>query len=74
MAQVTIYLSDEVAEAARLRARQARKSLSAYISEVLSRETSSRDWPQDLVDLLRQRHGDLAVPEDRPPEDVEPLA
>jgi hypothetical protein len=71
MAQVTIYLSDEILSEARRRAKRQKKSLSAYLSEILARETARNQWPQSFVDLLNQGGGDLTEPEDPPPEEVD---
>jgi hypothetical protein len=71
MAQVTIYLSDEILSEARRRAKRQKKSLSAYLSEILARETAQNQWPQSFVDLLNQGGGDLTEPEDPPPEEVD---
>jgi cytochrome P450 len=71
MAQLTIYLSEPAAREARRRARRRGKSLSAYIAELLERETARHRWPRDLVALLREGKGDLVEPDDPPPEPVE---
>lgn len=70
MAQVTIYLPEDLARQVRKRAEEARKSVSAYICELLLRETSSGRWPEDLVDLLQRGGADLVEPEDPPPEEL----
>lgn len=72
MAQVTVYLPAEVLEAARKQAGQQHRSLSAWISALIRRE-SLTEWPRSLVDLLRHGRGDLVEPEDPPPEDVEAI-
>ena len=73
MAQITIYLPDDVAAHARQMAKRAKKSLSAYVGELLTRESSAGNWPSDLLDLLDRGRADLTEPDDPPPEDVEPL-
>ena len=73
MAQVTIYLPDELIEEARERARSAERSLSAWVGELVRRETTVREWPKSLVDLLAHGRGDLVEPDDPPPEDIEAL-
>ncbi len=70
MAQVTLYLPEDVLEKARRRAKRERKSLSAFIGELVTRETTPRRWPDGFVDLLTHGAGDLVEPEDPPPEDV----
>jgi cytidylate kinase len=73
MAQVTIYLPDRVATAARRQAGRAGKSVSAWIAEVLERETGARRWPRALVDILTHGNADLVEPDDPPPEDMDSL-
>lgn len=71
VAQVTIYLPDEVAAAGKRHARRANKSVSAWIAELIERETGTRKWPRALVDVLSHGGGGLREPDDPPPEDVE---
>ena len=70
MAQVTVYLPAAVLEAARQRAREQHRSLSAWVSELIRRE-SDTEWPDSLKQLLREGDADLVEPADPPPEDVE---
>ena len=70
MAQVTVYLPEDVLEAARRRAREQQRSLSAWVSELIRRD-SATEWPDSLKDLLRHGSADLVEPDDPPPEDVE---
>lgn len=74
MAQVTLYLPDAVATEARRRAKRADKSLSAFLVEILTRETTRQAWPRTLVDLLSEGGAGLVEPDDPPPGDVDPLA
>lgn len=73
MAQVTIYLPEAVAAATRKRARRANKSVSAWIAELIERETGMRTWPKALLDVLSSGGGGIVEPEDPPPEDVDPV-
>lgn len=73
MAQITIYLPDHMAAKARQMAKEANKSLSSYLGEILMRESSSKQWPKDLLDLLDKGGGELEEPDDPPPEHVEKL-
>ena len=73
MAQLTIYLPDAVAAAARRGARRAKKSLSSYVAAIVEREARGRAWPKDLQDVLTRGNGDLVEPDDPPPEDVAEL-
>ena len=70
MAQVTVYLPADVLEAARRRAQEHHRSLSAWVSELIRRE-SVTEWPDSLKDLLHHGSADLVEPDDSPPEDVE---
>ena len=70
MEQITIYLPEDVARKTRWLAKRAGKSIPAYIVEIIARETSTRGWPEDLIDLLHQGKGDLAEPPDPPPEEI----
>jgi predicted transcriptional regulator len=73
MAQLTIYIPDDIAEKAREMAKNANKSFSGFVGELVAREITPEAWPQDLLDLLGSGHGDLVEPDDPPPEDVEAL-
>lgn len=72
MAQITIYVPDEVARQLRSAARRARKSLSAYLTELASGRRELRAWPKWFLDLQGSCRGTLKAPEDPPPE--EPVA
>ena len=73
MAQVSIYLDEENVEYARKQARKKNQSLSAYIAELLRRDTRDSAWPQEFLDLFQHGHGDLKEPEDPIPEEIESL-
>lgn len=76
MAQVTIYLPDDVARDVRARAKRAGMSLSAYITALASREkrTPAEEWPKDFLKLLGSWEGAFPIPDDPPPrDDVEAL-
>lgn len=70
MAQVTVYLPADVLEVARQRAAEQHRSLSAWVSELIRRE-SATEWPDSLTQLLREGNADLVEPDDPSPEDVE---
>lgn len=74
MAQVTIYLPDDLIEEARMKAKAKDSSLSAWLADLVRRETAGTAWPKGFVDLLRTGSGDLVEPDDPPPEDVEGLS
>jgi hypothetical protein len=74
MSQVTLYLPDALEELARKQAQEEGKSLSGYLAGLLAREVAPAEWPSALLSVLNEGSGDIEVPEDLPPEDVEPLA
>ena len=69
MAQVTVYLPDNVLAAARKCAGEENRSLSAWVSALI-REATATEWPGSLVELLRHGGGDIVEPDDPPPEDA----
>lgn len=73
MSQVTIYLPEDVAVAARRKAKQKGCSLSAYLAEILARDTATEAWPESFVNLIKQGTADLIEPDDPPLEEVEPF-
>ena len=72
MAQVTVYLPQDVLDATRKRAKEQNSSLSAWLARLVRRE-SVTEWPKRLMDLLHHGNADLVEPEDPPPKDVETL-
>lgn len=73
MSQVTLYLPDALEAVARERAREAGKSLSGYLASLLAREVAPPEWSTALLSVLNEGSGDIEVPEDPPPDDVEAL-
>ena len=73
MAQVTLYLPDDLAQRIREEAKKAHKSISAYMTELAIRKLTPSQWPEGFADLYASWHGDFPVPEDLPPDDVEPV-
>lgn len=74
MSQVTLYLPDELEAQARQRAKDSGRSLSGYLTALLARDVAPRDWPKSLLSVLDEGGGDIEIPDDPPPEDIEPLA
>lgn len=72
MPAVTIYLPPDLIDAARKRANESSRSLSAWIGGLV-REATTTEWPRGILDLLRHGSADLVEPDDPTPEDVEPL-
>ena len=71
MAQVTIYLPEKLAAASKRQAKRVNKSVSAWIAELIERETGTRQWPKALVEVLSHGRGSLQEPDDPPAEDIE---
>lgn len=69
MAQVIVYLPEDVLAVARKCAKHERKSLSAWVSARI-REATLAEWSEGLVDLLRHGTGDIVEPDDPPPRDL----
>jgi hypothetical protein len=72
MAQVTIYLPDDVEKKVRQEARRARKSLSSYMAELAAgRVQPGRQWPEGFAELFGSWEGDFPLPADAPPDEVD---
>ena len=67
VAQVTIYVPDEVARRLRREARRAKRSVSAYIVDLVQRRGGQGAWPSEFADLF----GSCQLPaiDDAPPEE-----
>ena len=71
MAQVILYLPDDVARRIRKEAKKARKSVSVYMAELAMRKLSPHRWPEGFAALYGSWQGDFPEPEDLPPDAVE---
>jgi hypothetical protein len=69
VAQITIYVPDPVARRLRREARRAKKSLSAYMTELAVGRPARPEWPDWFFELQGSCEGALEVPEDPPPEE-----
>ena len=69
VAQVAVYLPEDVLAIARKRAKHGRKSLSAWVSARIH-ESTSTDWPESLVNPLHHGTGDIVEPDDATPRDL----
>jgi hypothetical protein len=49
MAHLHLYVSDELAETAKARAKTAGKSLSSYLADLVVREVAG-EWPEDFFE------------------------
>ena len=70
MAQVTIYLPDELAKRVRNRAKRLKISMSAYLTELVARDGRPPRWPRGFEALYGSWKGELPEPEDPPPEEL----
>jgi len=68
MAQLTIYLPEPVLRRLRAGSRRAKKSVSAYVSELLSRRESKAQWPDGFRELYGSCRGELPDVADLPAE------
>ena len=51
MPQLHLYVPDEIAEAARAKAKASGKSLSAYLADVVTNEVAG-DWSEDFFETI----------------------
>ncbi len=72
MAQVTIYLPDEILKHVKREAKRRKISVSAYLTSLASRAAKPPEWPPDFASLYGSCP-DLKEPEDPPPGPVEAL-
>ncbi len=73
MAQITIYVPDEVARQLRRRAKEAKQSLSAYLTGLAAGDRPGSAWPEGFFDLQGSCKGTLKAPDDPPPNEREGL-
>jgi hypothetical protein len=74
MAQLTIYLPDEVEKKVRLEARRAKKSVSAYIADLATRQDSRLSdaaWAREVAKLYGSWVGPFPDLDDPPPDEPE---
>lgn len=73
MAQLTIYLPDDVEKDLRRRARVAKKSLSAYVVDLARGPKRKSGWPKNFAKLAGSWEGEFPIPDDPPPDEPEEL-
>ena len=71
MAQVTLYLPDDLADQLRREAERAKKSLSAYVSEKIYPDHQRHNWPDGFGSLFGACS--LHEPESESAEERDPL-
>jgi hypothetical protein len=70
VAQITIYVPDEIAKALRREARLAKKSLSQHLTELATGpRNKAASWPKGFFELQGSCQGSLEIPDDPPPEE-----
>ena len=73
MAQITIYVPNDVEDELRVRARESGKSLSAYITQAAVRAARPEAWSAEFLAVLGTWDGPFPELEDPLPERVESL-
>lgn len=73
MGQVTIYIPKDLEQVLRENARNAGKSLSAYLRELANRACRPKAWPEGFNDLFGSWEGTCPHIADPPPETIDPL-
>jgi hypothetical protein len=74
VAQLNLYVPDDIARKLRLAAKKAKKSLSAYVLErVVEGKAAPRGWPKEFLELEGSWEGRFHEPEDPPPSEIAPL-
>lgn len=73
MAQLTIYLPEELERKVRERAKQQGKSVSAFLAEIARQAVEPDAWSEAFLELYGSWEGDFPEPTDQPPEEREPL-
>jgi hypothetical protein len=68
MSQLTVYLPEAVLRKLRAGARRARKSVSAYVTELLERREKPAEWPDGFRELYGSCRGTLPEIDDTEPE------
>lgn len=74
MAQLTIYLPDQVEKKVRLEARRAKKSVSAFIADLATRgeaRVGDAAWAREVARLYGSWVGPFPEIEDPPPDEPE---
>ena len=71
MAQVTLYLPDEVAKRIKRAAKQSGQSVSSYVTSLATRELAPNKWPDSFLKVLGTWEGDFDIGPDLPPDDIE---
>jgi hypothetical protein len=73
MAQVTLYLPDELEKTLRRGARRAKKSLSAYVAELAGKSAQPQAWPEAFLKTFGAWRGAFPEPKELPLEERDEL-
>jgi hypothetical protein len=69
MAQLNIYVPDELEGKVRKEASRRGQSISAFIAELVRKEVGGDQWPRGFFDLAGSWEGDFPEIEDLPPQE-----
>lgn len=70
MAQLSLYLPNDLVAKLRQESKRARESLSAHVTRLLRGEPAASQWPKSFRDVLGSWKGEFPEPVDPPPQDV----
>jgi len=70
MAQLTLYLPDDVARQLRAEAKRKRRSVSAYMADLAREKLRPTRWPKAFLDAAGAWEGEFPEIPDPPPEPV----
>jgi hypothetical protein len=66
MAQVTLYLPDKIAGRIKREAKRAHKSVSAYVTDLATKQVTPAQWPDGFSRLFGSWEGDFPEIDDLP--------
>lgn len=70
MAQVTLYIPDDVATRIKREAKRSGQSLSAYVTALAKREVAPSQWPAPFLKLYGSWEGEFDIPDELPADDI----
>lgn len=62
MAQLNLYVKDELLETLKSEAKKEGESLSAHVTKLLERKISKKKWSKNFLNILGTWEGDLEEP------------
>ena len=71
MAQVTIYIPDDLESELRREAKRAGRSLSSLVVDLARRQLRPTGWPPGFADMFGAWRGEFEEPADPPPDEVD---